>query len=123
RSGGRSDARRRRVRQNGAAMDFELSEKLASRLLNEIDKESSLAKQLAEHRAMHGKMILSSKLFDAQALDVLYELCKADENRTLMLQVSALRNILGNPASREIGRMEVLVPGLVAYFADDAIDG
>ncbi|MGV3741339.1 MAG: AAA family ATPase [Burkholderiaceae bacterium] len=104
-------------------MDFELSEKLANRLLSEIDKESSLATQLAEHRAMHGRMILSSKLFDADALDVLYELCKADGERTLMLQVSALRNILSDPASREIGRMEVLVPGLVAYFADGAIDG
>jgi hypothetical protein len=104
-------------------MDFEFSEKLASRLLSEIDKDSLLAKQLAEHRAMHGKMILSSKLFDELALDVFYELCKADGNRTLMLQVSALRNILSDPASREIGRMEVLVPGLVAYFATDAIDG
>jgi hypothetical protein len=104
-------------------MDFELSEKLATRLLNEIDKESSLASQLAEHRAMHGRMILSSKLFDAEALDVLHDLCKADGERTLMLQVSALRNILSDPASREIGRMEVLVPGLVAYFADGAIDG
>jgi hypothetical protein len=54
-------------------MDFELSETLASRLLSEIDKDSELAKQLAEHRAIYGKMILSSKLFDGAALDVLYE--------------------------------------------------
>lgn len=104
-------------------MDFELPEKLAGRLLSEIDKGSLLAKQLAEHRAMYGRVILSSKLFDGEALDVLYELCKADGDRTLMLQVSALRNILGDPANRQIGRMEVLVPGLAAYFADGAIDG
>jgi hypothetical protein len=104
-------------------MDFEISEKLANRLLNEIDKDSELGRQLADRCVLYGKMILSSKLFDAEALDTLYDLCKADGDRTLMLQVSALRSILSDPASREVSRIEVLVPGLVSYFAADAIDG
>jgi hypothetical protein len=104
-------------------MDFELSEALANRLLNRIAGNSPLARQLGEHGVMVGRTIVSSALFDEDALGVLADCCREQGNRSLMLQVSALRHILGDPETRKIGKLEVLVPGLIAYLSQGVIDG
>lgn len=104
-------------------MDFEVSEKLASKLLEQIDEESVLGERLREHHMFNGKMIVSSRLFDAEALNSFYELCKTEGERSLMLQVSALRNILIDPDARKINQLEVLAPGLIAYLSRNVIDG
>ena len=104
-------------------MDFEIPESLVNVLLEMIDAESPLAKQLAEHGVCHGSMVVSSTLFDAKALNTLYSLCKAQDERALMFQMLALDNILGAPQARKIPDLDKLVPGLAAYFARDLIDG
>lgn len=104
-------------------MDFEIPESLVNVLLGMIEADSPLAKRLAEHGVCHGRMIVSSKLFDAKSMNALYTLSKAQDERSLMFQMLALDNILGAPQARKIPSLDMLVPGLVAYFSRDVIDG
>jgi hypothetical protein len=104
-------------------MDFEIPEPLIHALLGVIESGSPLAKQLNEHGVCHGNMIVSSRLFDADALNTLYSLSKTRNERALMFQMMALDNIYNAPQARTIPSLDKLVPGLVAYLARDAIDG
>jgi hypothetical protein len=104
-------------------MDFEISEALANKLLEEIDRESPLGKQLTENCFYHGKTIVSDKFLDCDTLDVLYALSKAQNDRLLMLQLSALQNIIGEPETRKIVHLDVLVPSLIDYLSKNVIDG
>lgn len=104
-------------------MDFEIPESMVNVLLEMIESESPLAKRLSEHGVCHGRMIVNSKLFDAKAMNTLYSLCKAQDDRALMFQMLALDNILGAPQARKIPDLDKLVPGLAAYFSRDVIDG
>jgi hypothetical protein len=104
-------------------MDFEIPEALANVLLGMIAAESPLAKRLTEHGVCRGNMLVPSKLFDADSLNKLYTLCKAQDERGLMFQLLAQDNVLGAPQARQIPSLEMLVPGLAAYFSRDMIDG
>ncbi|RQO34071.1 AAA family ATPase [Herminiimonas sp. KBW02] len=104
-------------------MDFEIPESMVNVLLEMIESESPLAKRLSEHGVCHGRMIVNSKLFDAKAMNTLYSLCKAQDDRALMFQMLALDNILGAPQARKIPDLDKLVPGLAVYFSRDVIDG
>ncbi len=104
-------------------MDFEIPESMVNVLLGMIEPQSPLAVRLSEHGVCHGRMIVSSKLFDAKALNTLYGLCQAQDERALMFQMLALDNILGAPQARKIPSLDMLVPGLAAYFSRDMIDG
>ncbi|HEY6773034.1 MAG TPA: AAA family ATPase, partial [Oxalicibacterium sp.] len=104
-------------------MDFEIPESLVNVLLEMVESDTPLAKRLSEHGVCHGRMIVSSKLFDAKSLNTLYNLSKSHEDRALMFQMLALDNIYNAPQARTIPDLEKLVPGLAAYLARDAIDG
>ena len=104
-------------------MNFEIPELLINGLLGMIDPETLLAKRLAEQRICHGRMIVSSKLFDGKSLNALYTLSKTHDERALMFEMLALDNILGAPQARIIPNLEALPGGLIAYFSRDAIDG
>jgi hypothetical protein len=104
-------------------MDFEIPESLIHTLLGMIETGSPLARQLNEHGACHGHMLVSSKLFDAKSLNTLYSLSKSQNERMLMFQMLALDNIYNTPQARTIPALDQLVPGLVAYLSRDAIDG
>ncbi|MPW22693.1 AAA family ATPase [Paraburkholderia sp. CNPSo 3157] len=104
-------------------MDFEIPESLVHPLLAMIESESPLARQLNQHGACHGNMLVSSKLFDSRSLNTLYSLSKANNERALMFQMLALDNIYNAPQARTIPGLDQLVPGLIAYLSRDAIDG
>lgn len=104
-------------------MDFELPDAIARKLLGKIEQDSPLAKQLDENRNRHGRIVVSSKLFDGNALNTLYDLCKAAEERVLMFQLLALNNIYNAPDARKIPSLETLINGMIAYLMRDAIDG
>lgn len=104
-------------------IEFEIPEPLANVLLGTVPADSPLALRLAEHGACHGKRVVPSRLFDATSLNTLYGLCQAADERELMFQMLALDNIYNAPEARKIPSLELLIPGLVAYFARDAIDG
>ncbi|GGE69662.1 ATP-binding protein [Massilia psychrophila] len=104
-------------------MDFEIPEPLARTLHGMLEPGSKLATLLNEHGICHGNMIVSSTLFDGHALNTLYALSKAQDERGLIFQMLALDNIRNAPQARTIPSLEQLVPGLVAYLARDAIDG
>lgn len=104
-------------------MDFEIPESLIHPLLAMIEAESPLAIQLNGYGVCHGNMLVSSRLFDAKSLNVLYSLSKANNERALMFQMLALDNIYNAPQARTIPALDQLVPGLVAYLSRDAIDG
>lgn len=88
-----------------------------------IEPESSLARQLNGYSHSQGKMLVSSALFDAKSLNVLYSLSKANNERALTFQMLALDNIYNAPQARTIPALDQLVPGLIAYLSRDAIDG
>ena len=104
-------------------MDFEIPESLVHPLLAMIESGSPLARQLNQHGACHGSMVVSSKLFDSRALNTLYSLSKANNERALMFQMLALDNIYNAPQARTIPSLEQLVAGLIAYLTRDPIDG
>jgi len=104
-------------------MDLEIPESLVHLLLKMIASESPLAKRLVEHGVCHGSMVVPSTLFDATALNALYTLSKMQGERALMFQMLALDNIHAAPQARKIPSLDLLVPGLVAYFSRDMIDG
>lgn len=104
-------------------MEFELSERLADKLLSNIDRNSPLGMRLTEHSAFHGKTMVPSSLFDVETLDLLHNLSEAEGNHTLKLQVSAQLNILSDPETKRNWRLHEVAAGLMAYFTKDAIDG
>jgi len=104
-------------------MDFEIPESLIHPLLEMIETESPLARQLQEHGACHGNMLVPSRLFDAKSLNTLFLLSKTKNERALMFQMLALDNIYSAPQARTIPALDKLVGGLVAYLSRDAIDG
>ncbi|HWU85449.1 MAG TPA: AAA family ATPase [Rhodocyclaceae bacterium] len=104
-------------------MDFEIPDGLARKLLAKIEQNTPLAKQLEDNRDRHGRIVVSSKLFNGDALNTLYDLCKAAEERVLMFQLLALNNIYSAPEARKIPGLEMLINGMIAYLKRDAIDG
>ena len=104
-------------------MDFEIPESLIHPLLGMIETGSPLARRLEAHGVCHGNMVVSSALFDAQALNTLYMLSKSQDDRALMFQMLALDNIHNAPQARVIPALDKLVGGLIAYLSRDAIDG
>jgi hypothetical protein len=104
-------------------MELDLPEKLVSHLLKHTDRDSLLGKQLEQHAVLHGRMIVSSTLFDEESLDLLYELCQLHKEESLRLQLSALRRILNDREEKLAGRVEILLPELIRYFSTHAIDG
>ncbi|RZJ25041.1 MAG: AAA family ATPase [Haliea sp.] len=104
-------------------MEFEIPESLATTLLGMINAESPLARRLSEHGMTRGKRVVPSGLFDHTALNTLYGLCRAANERELMFQMLALDNIHAAPAARKIPSLELLIPGLIAWLSRDKIDG
>lgn len=104
-------------------MEFEIPESLASTLLGMINAESPLARRLSEHGVCRGKHVVPSRLFDPSALNTLYGLCRAANERELMFQMLALDNIRAAPAAHKIPSLELLIPGLIAWLSLDMIDG
>ena len=104
-------------------MNFEIPQSLIHPLLAMVDADSPLARQLKEHGICHGSMSVSARLFDAQSLNSLYALSKAQNERELLFQMLALDNIYNAPQARTIPGLELLVAGLVAYLSRDVIDG
>jgi hypothetical protein len=104
-------------------MEFELSERLANRLLSKVDRNSPLGMRLVEHSAFHGKMMVPSRLFEASTLDLLHALAEMEGDHSLMLQVSAQQNMLSDPETKRNWRLHEVVQGLTAYLTKDAIDG
>jgi hypothetical protein len=104
-------------------MEFELSERLANRLLSQVDRNSPLGMRLVEHSAFHGKMMVPSRLFEASTLDLLHTLAEMEGDHSLMLQVSAQQNMLSDPETKRNWRLHEVVQGLIAYITKDAIDG
>lgn len=104
-------------------MDFEIPDGLARKLLAKIEQNTPLAKQLEDNRDRHGRIVVSSKLFNGDALNTLYDLCKAADERVLMFQLLALNNIYSAPEARKIPGLEMLINGMIAYLKRDAIDG
>jgi hypothetical protein len=104
-------------------MDLEIPESLVRPLRGMLASGSPLAQRLAEHEICRGSMVVPSTLFDSTTLNLLYTLSKMQGERELMFQLLALDNIHSAPQARKIPSLELLVPGLIAYFSRDSIDG
>lgn len=106
-----------------AVMDFELPDPMVRELLGKIAQDTPLAKHLGEHQSSRGRVLVSARLFDAEALNTLYTMCRNSDERALMFQLLALDNIHAAPEARKVPKIELLINGLIAYLKRDAIDG
>lgn len=66
---------------------------------------------------------LDYALFTLEDWDALYELAKAREDRSVMMNVSAFRNAITNPVKNKISGIRTLLPGIVKFLLTDLIDG
>lgn len=104
-------------------MDFEIPEQLVDKLMHSVDADSPLGRRLAEDSIFHGRMVVPGRLFERDDLETFYEICRSEDERTTMLQVSALRRIMTEPAGIKLSKLDVFVPALVAYLYKNVIDG
>ena len=105
-------------------MEFELSVTQVNDLLAGVSKETPLAKRLSAHGLTNGRILIPDHIFDAETLEHLWRLAEKDNDKSLMFQMIALRNIRTGPGhSLVVPKLDMLVPALVEYFATDAIDG
>lgn len=58
-----------------------------------------------------------------EGLNALHSAAKKNGDRGLMMQIASFRNILAEPATAKVGNLKALVPGLIAYFKMNAING
>ena len=68
-------------------MEFEIPETLADALLGTINEDSLLARRLREYGLSRGKRVVPSRLFDADSLNTLYDLCRTANERELLLSL------------------------------------
>jgi ATPase family associated with various cellular activities (AAA) len=55
---------------------------------------------------------------DWDSLDWIQEIAKREKHRSLMMQISALKNLLTDLENTKVSTLKLLYTGLVAYFAD-----
>lgn len=105
-------------------MEFELSVTQVNKLLARVGDETPLAKRLSVHGLTNGRILIPDSIFDQTALNELWKLAEKDNDRALIFQLIALKNVREAPGHdlvvEELGN---LVPALVAYFSANAIDG
>jgi hypothetical protein len=58
-----------------------------------------------------------------EELQELYDIAKSNGNRSLMIQISSIRNLLEDIENFKIPNLKAFATGLVAYFSDNLIDG
>lgn len=104
-------------------MEFELSVTQVNSLLASTDKETPLAQRLSAHGLTNGRILVPDHIFDDGSLEHLWQLAQKDNDKPLMFQIIALRNIrTGAENSPVVSQLEMLVAALEDFFATDAID-
>lgn len=58
-----------------------------------------------------------------EGLSALHAAAKENGDRGLMMQIASFRNILAEPTTAKVGNLKALVPGLIAYFKMNVING
>jgi hypothetical protein len=66
---------------------------------------------------------LDSTFLEWEELESLYDIAKKNSNRSLMIQISSIRNLLEDIENSKIPNLKAFATGLVAYFSDNLIDG
>lgn len=56
-------------------------------------------------------------------LDIIYQVAQAEVDRSMMMLISSIRNIMDNPAKSKIGSLTALSHGLIDYVKNGAING
>jgi hypothetical protein len=91
-----------------------------------FDEESEVGQQ-GQKRLTYGstKLDLQVSNLDWEDLEKLYDIAsgKDSKNRSLMIQISAFRNLLEDLEKAKIPNLKALATGLIAYFSEDVIDG
>lgn len=104
-------------------MELEIPESLVTPLLAMVGTQSQLSQHLGEQEAGRGSRLVSSRHLDAHALNTLYQLGKAADERGLVFQLLALDNLSCEPPAPPITSLEALVPALVKWLSRELIDG
>ncbi len=105
-------------------MEFELSVSQVNNLLAKVGNETPLAKRLSAHGLTNGRIMIPDGVFDQKSLDELWKLAEKENDRALIFQLIALKNVREAPGhDLVVDQLENLVPALVNYFSTDAIDG
>ncbi len=95
-------------------MEFELSVTQVNDLLARVSRETPLSKRLSAHGLTNGRILIPDHVFDEESLEQLWHLAEQDQDKALMFQLIALRNIrTGTGHSLVVPKLDMLVPALV----------
>jgi hypothetical protein len=93
-------------------------------LLPELSPESNIREQATKSlRHKETEFDLNVVLIESDELDTIYNLAKDLDDRSLMVDIAKIRNLLSDLNSKTITSVKALSVGLIAYFSTDAIDG
>jgi hypothetical protein len=109
-------------------MIIELNKNLMKKVKEAFQKNKlTKAVEYLEYRGdswiVDDKVELEHSRLEKEALPILYEVAKADNNRSLMMLLTTLLNVIKDPVKSKIGSLKALEPGLIEYIKQDAIDG
>ena len=95
-----------------------------SKIKPKFDKDSEVYQQ-GINKLCYGSTKLEIAVANLEwgDLETLYNIAKENSNRSLMMQISAFRNLLEDVEGAKIPNLKALATGLIAYFSDDVIDG
>ena len=104
-------------------MDFELAIPFAAKLIPHITPDTLLMERLSSHGLTTGRIVLPAHFFNTHDLVQLDRLAKEENDRFLIFQIIALKNILLDRDDLVVQDLQTLVPALVTYLSRHAIDG
>jgi ATPase family associated with various cellular activities (AAA) len=93
-------------------------------IVSQFPEESEIREQgKSKLRGGSTKLDLEATLLEWEDLEKLYEIAKEQKDKSVMRQVTQLKNLLENIEESKIGNLKALAVALVAYFSEDVIDG
>jgi hypothetical protein len=104
-------------------VELEIPESLADALQGLVGADSPLGEQLGAAGGGRGTRIVSSRHFDGGSLNLLYQLGRQSGARDLVFQLLALDNLSQEAPAKPVPSLELMVPALIDWLAQDLIDG
>lgn len=97
---------------------------LAQHVIPKMGEDSYVARAVQKQSRFGANEIDIDVLYlSMDDVNLMYEIAKSQQHKSLMSQISAFRSLMQNPDSAKIASLKALVPGLIRYFTTNVIDG
>jgi hypothetical protein len=94
------------------------------KVLPRLRPESSIIEQAKKAlRFKNSEFDINVTLLEFEELDLLYELAKEEGDRSLMVEISKIRNLLEDVNTKTITSVKALAAAFIFYFSTDVVDG